>query len=229
MLTLHHLEYSQSFRILWLLEELGLPYELKKYDRDKKTMLAPEDYKAVSPLGTAPVITDGPVTLAETNAIVEYLLDKAEQDGGKKSPLRPVMGDPSYVKYLFWFHASQGSMMPLLLIEMLFGIMAKRAPFIMRAMVDKLAEKLGETFTGPRLKKLLAAAEADLASTKWFAGDTLSAADIVMSYCMESAKAKGHIDATRPHCQRWLDQMHASPGFQTAKEKDGRPGMVPVM
>jgi len=229
MLTLHHLEYSQSFRILWLLEELALPYELKKYDRDRETMLAPQAYKAISPLGTAPVITDGAVTLAETNAIVEYLLDKAEKHGNQKTPLRPAMGDPSYVKYLFWFHASQGSMMPLLLFEILFGIMAKRAPFIMRPVIEKLAEKMGETFTGPRLKKLLDVAEADLANTKWFASDTLSAADIVMSYCMEMAKAKGHIDAGRPNCQRWLDQMHASPSFQIAKEKDGRPGMIPVM
>ena len=229
MLTLHHLEYSQSFRILWLLEELGLPYTLKKYDRDKKTMLAPEDYKAVSPLGTAPVVTDGDMTLAETNAIVEYLLDKADADSGTRSALRPAIGDPSYVRYLFWFHASQGSMMPLLLMETLFGVMAKRAPFLVRPVVDKIKTTLGETFTGPRMKKLLDVAEADLATTKWLTSDTLSAADIVMSYCMESAKAKGHIDNTRPHCQRWLDQMYAEPGFVKAKALDDRESMVPML
>ena len=109
MITLHHLEKSQSIRILWLLEELGVPYEVKLYDRDPVTRLAPAEYKAISPLGTAPVITDGDVTMAETNAIVDYILDRYDD-----ARLRPAINTVEREPYLFWFHTSQGSLQPLL-------------------------------------------------------------------------------------------------------------------
>lgn len=216
MITLHHLEYSQSFRILWLLEELGADYELKIYERDPKTRLAPKAYKNISPLGTSPVITDGRLSLAETNAITDYILDKF--DG---SPLRPAPGDPARVKYLFWLHTAQGSMMPLLLFKTVFGIMRARSPGLIRPLISVVLRKTEESFVEPRMKALLDLAEADLSVSKWLAGDNLTAADIVMSYGMEAASIAGMID-TRPNCQRWVKQMHDSPSFAAAREKDGR-------
>ena len=127
MITLHHLEKSQSIRILWLLEELGVPYEVKLYDRDPNTRLAPAEYKAVSPLGTAPCITDGEITLSETNAIMDYILDT--HDDGR---LRPAPGTPNRADYLFWFHVSQGSLQPLLTNKFVMMAMTARAPFFLK-------------------------------------------------------------------------------------------------
>lgn len=217
MLTLHHLEYSQSFRILWLLEELGAEYELKVYDRDPKSRLAPKAYKDISPLGTSPVITDGDLVLAETNAIVDYIMD-----GHSKSKLRPKPGASDRAKYLFWFHAAQGSMMPLLLFKAVFGIMKTRSPGLIRPLISVVLNKTEAGFLKPRMGAILDMAESDLGKTKWFAGDTLTAADMVMSYGMESAAISGIIDDSRPNCQRWVQQMHESPSFIAAREKDGR-------
>ena len=127
MITLHHLEKSQSIRILWLLEELGVPYEVKLYDRDPQTRLAPAEYKAISPLGTAPVITVDGTAMAETNAIVDYICDL--HDDGR---LRPAPGTPDRACYLFWFHTSQGSLQPLLTNKFVMTAMTMRAPFLMR-------------------------------------------------------------------------------------------------
>jgi glutathione S-transferase len=220
MLTLHHLEYSQSFRILWLLEELGVPYELISYARDPATLLAPKEYKALSPLGTAPVITDGELLLAETNAIVDYLLDVYPNE-----QLRPPAGAPNRARYLFWFHAAQGSLMPLLLVESLHGIIRKRVPFFMKPFVVLALNAAADNFLKPRMKTLLAEAEADLGEVPWFGGDALTAADIVLSYSMESARLKGHL-AAYPNCRAWLERMRAQLSFQRAMEKDGRDQIV---
>ncbi len=130
MLTLHHLENSQSIRILWLLEELGIDYEFKMYDRDKETMLAPEEYKRISPLGTAPAITDGDMALSESNAIIDYLLDTYGE-----GTLRPSPGAPERTPYLFWFHAAQGSLQPLLTSSFVFEVMKTRVPFFLKPIV----------------------------------------------------------------------------------------------
>ena len=130
MITLHHLEYSQSFSILWLLEELGAEYELKIYERDKKTHQAPEELRDLSPLGSAPVIADGDVVLAESNAIIDYILDQHAE-----SKLRVEPGHEDRARYLFWLHASQGSMMSLMLMEAVFQIMISRMPFWMLSLI----------------------------------------------------------------------------------------------
>lgn len=219
--VLHHLEYSQSFRTLWLLEELGIDYELKLYERDKKTLLAPADYKKLSPLGTAPVITHGDLALAETSAITDYLLDTT---GDKK--LRPAAGEPHHARHLFWYHTAQGSLMPLMLVDSVLRIVQKRAPLPLRPMVKLVGKILVDNFIKPRMSVLLQKAEADLNKAVWFGGDTLSVADITLSYPMQSAFERGYIGAEHKHSRAWLQRIGERPAFKSAQEKDGRPSMV---
>jgi len=220
-LTLHHLEYSQSFRVLWLLEILGTPYDLKVYDRDPKTRLASAAYKAISPLGTAPVLMDGDIALSESNAIIDYILD---QHPG--STLRPKAGEANRADYLFWFHAAQGSQMPLLLFRAVFGSIQGGVPFFLKGLIAKIFEKVKGAFLDPRMSAIISKAEADLEKSKWLAGDTLTAADIVMSYGMEACKHAGYITDAHPNCQRWLSQMHEDAAFKSAMVKDGRDQMI---
>ena len=218
MITLHHLEKSQSIRILWLLEELGVPYDVKLYDRDPKTRLAPAEYKAISPLGTAPVITDGTITMAETNAIVDYILDRYDD-----ARLRPAINTVEREPYLFWFHASQGSFQPLLTNLFVMKAMTGRAPFLFRPVAKALVDGLDKAFFGPRLAALLGEIEKALGQTKWFAGDRLTAADIVMGYSMELAAARAGMSGPAfPNATRFLEQMRALPSYQRAMEKDGK-------
>lgn len=218
MITLHHLEKSQSIRILWLLEELGVPYEIKLYDRDPETRLAPASYKAVSPLGTAPVITDGDLTLAETNAIVDYICDR--HDDGR---LRPAPGTPMRAKYLFWFHTSQGSLQPLLTNKFVMMAMSARAPFLARPVAKSLVGALDQRFFGPRLAALFREIEKALSESKWFAGDQLTAADMVMGYSMELCVHRGGMDEkNHPNAYRFLKQMREYPSYVRAMEKDGK-------
>jgi len=218
MITLHHLEKSQSIRILWLLEELNVPYEVKLYDRDPRTRLAPAEYKAISPLGTAPVITDGHVTLAETNAIIDYVCDT--HDDGR---LRPAPGTPERADYLFWFHASQGSFQPLLTGFFVMKAMTARAPFFAKPAANGIVNALEKAFYGPRLAAMLAEIETALGKRPWFAGDRMTAADIVMGYSMEVAAHRAGMDAARfPNAHKWLAKMREVPSYQRALEKDGK-------
>lgn len=220
-LVLHHLEYSQSFRTLWLLEELGLDYELQLYERDKKTLLAPAAYKKLSPLGTAPVITQGDLVLAETSAITDYILD-----GAGETPLRTRMDDPHHARHLFWYHTAQGSLMPLMLVDSVMRIVQKRAPLPVRPMVKLVSKILGDGFIKPRIGVLLDKAEKDLNKAVWFGGDHLTVADITLSYPMQSAMERGYIGQQHKHCRAWLQRIADRPAFKTAQEKDGRPSMV---
>lgn len=221
MLTLHHLEYSQSFRILWLLEELGVEYDLKKYNRNKANKLAPADYKAISPLGSAPVIEHDGQVLAESGAIMDYILDLYPSD-----TLRPEKGAPNRARYLFWMHASNGSMMPLMLLDTLFTLMRQRSPFFMKPAIVPMLKLVQSQFVGPRMEALLTLAEENLSEMAWFGGDELTAADIAMCYPMEGASVRGYFDEGRPNCQAWLRRMYAHPSFKRAKEIDGREQMV---
>lgn len=219
--VLHHLEYSQSFRTLWLLEELGTDYELKLYERDKKTLLAPADYKKISPLGTAPVLTHGDLALAETSAITDYILD---MHGA--TPLRPTKDDDHHARHLFWYHAAQGSLMPLMLVDSVLKIVQKRAPLPLRPMVKLVGKILVDNFIKPRMAVLLDKAEKDLNKAVWFGGDALSVADITLSYPMQSAFERGYIGPEHKHCRAWLQRIGERPAFKSAQEKDGRPSMV---
>ncbi|MFQ3244995.1 MAG: glutathione S-transferase [Arenicella sp.] len=221
MLSLHHLEYSQSYRVLWLLEELGTDYELKLYQRDKKTSLAPVDYKAVSPLGTSPVITDGDLNLAETSAIFDYILDQHPD-----SPLRPAANSAARTDYLFWFHAAQGSFMPMLLMSIVFQTLEKRSPALIRPLIKTVLAKATSAMVEPRLKLLLDKAEADLAATGWFAGESITAADMMLSYPIESAHSKGLLKEKYPNCEAWVARIKQVPSYQSAKQKDGKPSAI---
>lgn len=221
MLTLHHLEYSQSFRILWLLEVLGVQYELVTYERDPTNLLAPPAYKDLSPLGTAPVITDGDLVLAETGAIIDYLLDRHPSD-----QLRPPAGTPHRARHLFWYHAGQGTLTPLMLNETFLTIIRQRVPFFIKPLVVLVLSRASDGFLKPRLARLLAKAEQDLGEAPWFGGEALTAADIVLSYAMESARLKGYLTDKHPNCRAWLERMYADPAFRAAKARDGREQMV---
>tara|TARA_B110000971_G_scaffold210821_2_gene238436 strand:- start:1069 stop:1755 length:687 start_codon:yes stop_codon:yes gene_type:complete len=219
-LTLHHLEYSQSFRILWLLEEMGQPYELKSYNRDPVSVLAPAEYKAISPIGTAPVITHGKMALAESSAIMDYLADLSPDCG-----LRPEVGSKDRTRYLFWFHTAQGSMMPILLMQTVLRMTTERVPFFLRPMAKMITGALTKGFIQPRLFALLDQAEADLSKKKYFGGSALSLADILIVYNIEGADSRGLLGAY-PNLQDWLARMKARPAFQAATKLDDRPSMI---
>jgi len=217
MITLHHLENSQSIRILWLLEELGVDYELKTYERDaQNAFLAPSVYKKRSPTGTAPFITDGNVVLSETNAIVSYILDT--YGAGR---LRPALEAPERLQYLFWFHAAQGSFQPLLSTSFLLTALKTRVPFFLKPIMHLVIGRAEKLFLEPRLRTMLGLIENDLALGPWFAGKHLTAADIVMGYCMEVAAVRVGLDKKYPNAQAFLARMRAHPSYKAAVEKAG--------
>ena len=220
MLTLHHLENSQSLRILWLLEELQADYKIQCYRRDSHTSLAPSAFKKLHPIGTSPCISDDELVLPETNAIMDHLLDKYDT-GTTTSSLRPNADDPRRSQYLYWFHAAQGSFMPLLLDALIFKRMVSKVPFFLRPVIGVVVNKVKAAYLTPRLNKLLAHIEHTLSQSKWFAGDDFSAADIVMGYCMEVADVRVGMNHQYPNAQRFLQQMRARPAYQSAIKKGG--------
>jgi len=219
MITVHHLNNSRSQRILWLLEELGLPYEIKRYERDAKTSLAPPELLKVHPLGKSPVITDGGTTVAESGAIVEYLLDTY----GETSGLRPAKGTPEYRRYVYWLHFAEGSAMPPLVMKLVFQkIKSAPMPFFARPIARGIADKVLAAFVDPNLRRQMAFMEADLAGGPWFAGTQFSAADIQMSFPVEAANARGALAADTPRLKDWLVRAHARLAYQRALERGGK-------
>ena len=217
MITLHHLENSRSQRVLWLLEELGLPYEVKRYQRDPVTMLAPPALKAVHPLGKSPVITDGPVAVAESGAIVEYLLD--EHGAGR---LRPAAGTPERRRFTYWLHFAEGSAMPPLLLKLVFDkVRSAPMPFFIKPIAKGIADKVMSSFVSPNIRQQLAFMEAELSGRPWFTGNDFSAADIQMSFPLEAAAARAGLDATYPKLTDWLARIHARPAYQRALQVGG--------
>jgi len=215
-LRVHHLRYSQSSRILLLMEELGLDYELVSYDRGPD-MLAPPTYKAVSPTGTAPVIEDGDVVLAETSAIIEYVLTKYAD-----SKLRPASDDPRFARYLFWFHAMQGSLQPLLLMRFLHSRLLEVVPFFIRPVVALPLKKLDDVFTLPRLHQLLGMLERELGGDgPWVLGELLTAVDILMSYSLAGLAERGTLLPRYPNIQAYFSRLQALPSYQRAVQKGG--------
>jgi glutathione S-transferase len=217
MITVHHLNNSRSQRVLWLLEELALPYNIIHYQRDPATMLAPPSLRAVHPLGKSPVITDGDLTLAETGAIVEYV---AEHRGGGR--LLPARGTPEQLRCTYWVHYAEGSAMPPLLLKLVFDRLATRPmPFFIRPIVRMIASRTKSNFIEPQLKLHLDYLESELAKSPWFAGPELSIADIMLSYPLEAAASRGGLDASRPNLWRFLETIHARPAYQRALAKGG--------
>jgi glutathione S-transferase len=216
MITVHHLENSRSQRVLWLLEELGLPYEVKRYERDRKTKLAPPELLQVHPLGKSPVITDGRQTVAETGAIVEYLVDKA--DGS----LRPAAGTPEYLRYRYFLHFAEGSAMPPLVMKLVFDTIASTPmPFFVKPVAKGIAAKVLGGFVMPNIVRQLDFLEAELTRREWFCGKQFSAADVMMSFPLEAAAQRAGLDASRPQLHGLLARMHARPAYRRALERGG--------
>ena len=217
MITLHHLENSQSIRILWLLEEIGAPYGFEMYDRDPKTMLAPDAYKALSPLGTAPVITDGDLALSESNAIIDYIIDQSD-----RADLRPTANDSLRADYLFWFHTAQGTLQPMQTFGFVLGLATERSPFLVRPIISKVEQTLKAVFIQPRLAAVLSSMETHLSTSEFLAGDQFTAADIAMGYTLHMAKMRGALSEDYPNIQDYVTRMEARPAWQAALEKDGK-------
>jgi glutathione S-transferase len=216
VITVHHLEHSRSQRVLWLLEELELPYEIRPYRRDTKTMLAPPELQRVHPLGKSPVITDGDLTVAESGAIIEYLVDKA---GGR---LRPAHGTPEQRRYTYWLHFAEGTAMTPLLFKLVFDkVRTARMPFFAKPIARGIADKVTANFIAPNLKRHLAFMEAELHERPWFAGPDFTAADVQMSFPVEASAARGGLDAAYPKLSDWLKRIHARPAYQRALDKGG--------
>jgi glutathione S-transferase len=217
MITVHHLENSRSQRILWLLEELGLQYRVKRYARDAETKLAPASLRKVHPLGKSPVITDGDLTVAESGAIIEYLVGTY----GAGSGLRPDDGTPERLRYTYWLHYAEGSAMPPLLLSLIFRKMPEAPmPFFVRPVVRGIADKVQKTFVGPQLAQHLDFMEQELSGSEWFAGDAFTAADIQLSFPLEAAGAAGLLE-TRPRLQDFVARITARPAYQRALKKGG--------
>ena len=222
MITVHHLNNSRSQRVLWLLEELGLEYQIKRYARDPKTMLAPAELRSVHPLGKSPVITDEDLTLAESGAIVEYLID-SYGDGR----LRPAAGTAARQRYSYWLHYAEGSAMTPLLLKLVFNrVESAPMPFFARPIARAIARNAKRSFVEPNIALHLDYMDDELKPGGWFAGDAFSGADIQLSFPLEAAAARGGLDAKRPRLMDFLARIHARPAYQRALERGGPYGLL---
>ena len=217
MIVVHHLTNSRSQRVLWLLEELGLEYEIQRYQRDPKTMLAPPSLRAIHPLGKSPVITDGALTVAESGAIIEYLLER--YGNGR---LVPAAGTPERLRWTYWLHFAEGSAMSPLLMKLVFDkLESSPMPFFVRPIARGIARKVKSSFIQPQINQQLDYMESELGKTGWFAGDAFSAADIQMSFPLEAAAARGGLGESHPKLMAYLQRIHARPAYQRALERGG--------
>ncbi|WP_025599318.1 glutathione S-transferase [Burkholderia sp. WSM2230] len=222
MLTVHHLNNSRSQRVLWLLEELGVPYEIKRYERDPQTMLAPPELRAVHPLGKSPVITDDGLTIAESGSIIEYLVGKYGQ-----GRFAPAAGTPERLRYTYWLHYAEGSAMPPLLLKLVaLRIASAPMPFFAKPVARKIAATLQSSFIDPQLKLHLGYIEKELGKSQWFAGDEFTAADVQMSFPLEAATARSGLDSQLPAVTAFLQRIHARPAYKRALERGGEYGIV---
>lgn len=224
MIVVHHLANSRSQRVLWMLEELGVPYEVKRYERDPKTMLAPEALRAVHPLGKSPVITDdstgAPQTFAETGAILETLI---ERFGAGTALQAPVPGTAEAAAFRYWMHFAEGSAMPPLLMKLVFDRVASGPmPFFVRPIARGIATRVLDFLVWPNLRRHLDFMETSLQTQSWFAGEQFSAADVMMSFPVEASAQRAGLDASRPKLWDWLQRIHARPAYQRALERGGR-------
>lgn len=216
MITVHHLNNSRSQRVLWLLEELGLDYEIKKYIRNTDTMRAPAELKKIHPLGKSPVITDGDVTVAETGAIIEYII---ETYGAK---MRPPAGTEDGRRYTYWLHFAEGSMMsPLLLKLVMDRIETSPVPFFVKPITKMIAKKTNTDFIGPEIANLLDFIDAELGERDWFAGAQISGADIAMSFPLEAMRGRAGLDLSYANIHKYLDTIHDRPAYKAALERGG--------
>lgn len=224
MLIVHHLEHSRSQRVLWLLEELGVDYEIRAYKRDPETSLAPPEMRDVHPLGKAPMISDGEITVAESGAIVEYLMD-AYDDG----TLRPAAGTPERRTWTYWLHYAEGSFMPLMILSLIVGrIETAKVPFFVKPIAKGIAGKVRKGYLDRNVRRHLDFMESSLENSTWFAGENLTAADIQMSFALEAAEVRTDLESNYPKLSGFLERMRARPAYRRALERGGPyelPGM----
>ena len=218
MITVHHLNNSRSQRVIWLLEELGVDYEIKLYLRDPKTMLAPKSLLKVHPLGKSPVITDGDITVAESGAIIEYLIDRYDIE----SKLAPSSGTPTRLRYTYWLHFAEGSAMAPMLMKLVFGQVEKAPmPFFAKPIAKAISKNVKASFLDPQIKAHLDFVESELGKSTWLAGGRLTGADVQMSFPLEIALALDILDETYPKIMAFLNRIHARAGYKRALERGG--------
>ena len=233
MIVVHHLNNSRSQRVLWLLEELGLKYEIVRYQRDAKTMLAPPSLRAIHPLGKSPVITDGDVTVAESGAIIEYLVER--YGNGR---FVPAAGTPDKLRWRYFMHYAEGSMMTPLLMKLVFDRVASApAPFFVKPIAKGIAHKVQSTYIQPQIAAHLDYLEGELGKAPWFSGAEFGAADVQMSFPLEAAAARGGLSrvggrsagtasggagaTSHPKLMAFLERIHARPAYRKALEAGG--------
>ena len=216
-ITVHHLNQSRSQRILWLLEELGQPYEIVRYQRDPKTLLAPPELKRIHPLGKSPVVVMDSEVLAESGAIIETLV---ERFGAQHLSAPP--GTADFARYRYWLHYAEGSAMPPLLLKLVFDRVASAPmPFFAKPIARAIAAKAMSSFIGPQITLHLAYLESELERRDWFAGDAFSAADVQLSYPLEAAQARAGLNGNdHPHLVAWLTRIRARPAYQRALARE---------
>lgn len=216
MIVVHHLEHSRSQRVLWLLEELGLAYEVRRYRRDPETMLAPPSLRTVHVLGKSPVLTEGEQVFAESGAIIEHLTERNPAAG-----LAPALGDPQRFRYLYWLHFAEGSAMTPLFLKLIIDRLEGSAPLIVRPVIRSIATRMRRTLVTPRLEDNLDFMEAELARSTWFAGDRFTAADIQMSFPVQAALARSGAMKALPHLKSFVERIESRPPYKRALERGG--------
>lgn len=217
MITLHALSQSRAYRIAWLLELLELDYQAEVIARDERTKLAPDSLRQVHPLGKSPLLQDGALTLPESGAIVEYLLQRY----GTHTTLKPAPESPDYPDYLFWLHYAEGSLMPLLVMSLVFRkIDEKPMPFFARPIARKITGGVRQAFLHPQLKLHLEFIENRLQGKTWLLGDTLTAADVMMSFPLQAAANRSGLNL--PNIAAYVQRIEAHPAYQRAESKLGR-------
>lgn len=214
MITVHHLNNSRSQRVLWLLEELGLPYDVRGYARDPKTLRAPDALRQIHPLGKAPIVTDGDRTIAETGAIFDYVL--THHAAGRLLPAT----EEDRLRHTYWMHFAEGSAMPPLVMALIFGEIPKRAPFPLSLAARMIAAAVHRSYLDPTIAAQLAFMEAELARTGWFAGPEITAADIMLSFPLEAAQSRAGLTAY-PQLREFLTRIQARPAYRRALDRGG--------
>ena len=218
MITLHHLENSRSQRILWLLEELGVEYEIKRYERDPKTNLAPDSLKAIHPLGKSPLITDGGKTIAESAVIISYLI----RTYGKDSGLIPDAGSKAEDQADYWLHFAEGSLMPYLVMTLVFNkIKTSPMPFFVRPIAKGIADQVLKSFVTPNVVSSMSFINDHLSRNTWFAGDKMTAADFQMIFPLEAALNRSEAAKQLPAIQKFVERVHATDTYKAALKKGG--------
>ncbi|MYM94398.1 glutathione S-transferase [Duganella vulcania] len=217
MIVVHHLNNSRSQRVLWLLEELELDYKIVRYERDKHTMLAPPELRAIHPLGKSPVISDGDIVVAESGAIIEYLVETYGH-----GRLVPPAGTEERRRWTYFLHYAEGSAMAPLLMKLIFDrVENSPAPFFVKPIARGIAQRVKAGYIEPQIAAHLNYLEAELNKWPWFAGAEFSAADIQMSFPLEAAAARAGLDGSRPNLTAFLKRIHSRPAFQRALERGG--------